>query len=761
MFDRFRRQLFIFSLLSFSILISELCAYEPLVTVGKPSLCDILYSPDGRFLAILTTSYLEILDAKTLDPVTRVAANGYQLAFSPDSSLLAIFGRYKDVIHIWHVDSETFLTTIPVFSRDVAFSPDGKYLAYADGDSVFLWDVEQRETVLELTGDPQPSSKPESSQGVKAFAFHPNSRILAVGSMRQTISLWDIQTQEIISYLELGIEYRPDVMSFSHSGELLAAIARYSSQPGYTIRLWDVSTGDSQYRSGHFSDLIFTHDDQHLLVGGGNGNLHVIETDTFDVEKISAIDRPPPASYSINNNCLESLTFHPDEARFACLINGSRICFWDVQDFSRRQKVYGYGYAHSHAEAVYLPELNRIVTGAYMNVLHFWDATTGELLETVEFYSTIEHLKACPGGKKIAIDIGLTNQIWDAATVELLHSFPVRGYAAVREIEFSPSGKYLGSMGCGGTFIWDTETGEEFTWEDERGFEINQIRTGWSEYRLLMFTPDEKQIIAIPPEQEKTVFWDIKTGEPVDEYDHIGVLARAGIDYVQARDVEGDIEFRLLKSNRLLCSIPNKLKPSKPWEIFWQRKFHPSGNVIAIRSQGEDGEPGAYEFYSVWTGELLNTISGIRDLQFAADGDYIFLVDDMMQLGLYKTDDVLGKEISGVFAVHPQDKKITTLGRIKQTQLLQNYPNPFNPETWIPYYLERDSEVTIRIYSHLGELINILPLGKKGAGTYLSRSTAAYWDGRNGAGEPVASGVYFYTVQAGEYTATRKMTVIR
>ena len=94
-----------------------------------------------------------------------------------------------------------------------------------------------------------------------------------------------------------------------------------------------------------------------------------------------------------------------------------------------------------------------------------------------------------------------------------------------------------------------------------------------------------------------------------------------------------------------------------------------------------------------------------------------------------------------------------------ETTLLANYPNPFNPETWIPYQLARNSEVSVRIYDVRGTLIRHLQLGYQLAGVYTNRSWAAYWDGRNTVGEPVASGVYFYTLTAGDFTATRKMLI--
>ena len=97
----------------------------------------------------------------------------------------------------------------------------------------------------------------------------------------------------------------------------------------------------------------------------------------------------------------------------------------------------------------------------------------------------------------------------------------------------------------------------------------------------------------------------------------------------------------------------------------------------------------------------------------------------------------------------------------EETTLLANYPNPFNPETWIPYHLADPSDVRITIYDARGAVIRHLDLGYQREGYYTSQSRAAYWDGRNTAGERVASGVYFYTLTAGDFSATRKMLILK
>ncbi len=94
-----------------------------------------------------------------------------------------------------------------------------------------------------------------------------------------------------------------------------------------------------------------------------------------------------------------------------------------------------------------------------------------------------------------------------------------------------------------------------------------------------------------------------------------------------------------------------------------------------------------------------------------------------------------------------------------ETALLPNYPNPFNPDTWIPFNLAEASEVAVRVYDVAGREVRHIDLGYRDAGFHRDRADAAYWDGRNESGEPVASGVYVYELQAGPFREMRRMLV--
>ena len=96
-----------------------------------------------------------------------------------------------------------------------------------------------------------------------------------------------------------------------------------------------------------------------------------------------------------------------------------------------------------------------------------------------------------------------------------------------------------------------------------------------------------------------------------------------------------------------------------------------------------------------------------------------------------------------------------------ETELLRNYPNPFNPETWIPYRLAEDADVSLTIYDTNGATVRSIDIGHQIAAVYDTRAKAIYWDGRNRFGEQVASGLYFYHLSAGDFSGTRRMVILK
>ena len=162
----------------------------------------------------------------------------------------------------------------------------------------------------------------------------------------------------------------------------------------------------------------------------------------------------------------------------------------------------------------------------------------------------------------------------------------------------------------------------------------------------------------------------------------------------------------------------------------------------------------------------------VKDNYFAAataDLSYrsVVQVGDTMQLIVTDSDGNIASD-AFTFEVTPPSVAeavlsvtLDSIGTPKQSELLQNYPNPFNPETWIPYRLSEDSNVSITIYDATGSVVRTFPLGFQSVGFYQDRGRAAYWDGKNASGESVASGLYFYQLTTESFQQTRRLIIVK
>ena len=228
-----------------------------------------------------------------------------------------------------------------------------------------------------------------------------------------------------------------------------------------------------------------------------------------------------------------------------------------------------------------------------------------------------------------------------------------------------------------------------------------RLRAGWQ-----AAVPEMQQQVRVP----QTLLWDINSDGVVDIQDLILVSNSFGeepAEYPKA-DINKDGSIDII--DLLLVAA----------------HFGESSNPVAPATRAEI------------LPEHLNQVNEwLAEARLADDGSHVFKQGIATLKGL----------LTGVIP--------------EKTVLLPNYPNPFNPETWIPYDLARDADVQIHIYNLKGESIRHLKVGFQTAGTYRTPSCAAYWDGRNAVGEPVASGIYFYTFQAGQFKATRQMVILK
>ena len=374
--------------------------------------------------------------------------------------------------------------------------------------------------------------------------------------------------------------------------------------------------------------------------------------------------------------------------------------------------------------------------------------------------SDIESVAFSPDGTILAAgDLDNTIQLWDPVTGQ--HKDTLTGHTDfIRNIVFSPDGNTLASASQDETVrLWDVPTGQ-----------LKNTLTGhdWNVFGVV-FSPDGRTLAS--GGYDKIVrLWDVPTGQLKDT---------------------------LVGHTEAVRSVA----------------FNPDGTTLA--SAGYDGTVLLWEFTSTTEPSLLGDVNrdgvvNILDVMFVGsnlgqmgqnnadvNGDGVVDILDLVQVaGMFSETTIsaapmvslspekrergsssnLNRDMIQTWLdmAHAADdgslvyrRGIAVLEQLlaalppQETVLLPNYPNPFNPETWIPYRLAHAADVTLTIYDTEGAPVRQFDLGYQSAGTYTNKTKAAYWDGRLETGEPVASGVYFYSLSAGDYSATRKMLILK
>ena len=298
-------------------------------------------------------------------------------------------------------------------------------------------------------------------------------------------------------------------------------------------------------------------------------------------------------------------------------------------------------------------------------------------------------------------------RLWNVNTGH--HLITLTENARIYSIAFSPDGKTLVSGGQLQTCLWDVSTGQRRETFRGHALAVNAVAFSPDGATLASGSYDGTVLLwelAPTPVEPKKLAADVNNDGIVNIIDLTLVASNFGKRGETAADVNGDGVVNIVD----LTLVAGAFGDTAAAPELWSRQLE----IAPTRADLE-----------AWLREA-------RQMN---------LTDPTFQRGILILEQLLA-------SLTP-----------KETALLPNYPNPFNSETWIPYQLAVAADVSIAIYAADGSLVRTLALGHQAAGVYKSRSRAAYWDGKNELGEPVASGVYFYTLTAGDFTATRKMLI--
>ena len=616
-----------------------------------------------------------------------------------------------------------------------------------------------------------------------AVAFSPDGQYLAVSSK---IGIW---LYDATTYQEIGLLFNTDKVSalaFSHDGTLLSGIASNivsagdnGSAKSQRIHLWDVERKKKVDTFGKGNRALEFSPNGRIIASGYFTSVYLWNVETQqEIVRFSHEDFVNSISFSPNGNLLAS---------------GSRdniIKLWNV---TTGQNIATFTHKSSVYSVEFSPDGKTLASASYDSTIKLWDIATGTESITIQRRYPVTDVTFSPDGKTLAwTSDGII--LWEVATLTRIVSFEGGGSS----IAFSPDGKSLVSVSDYGSSvkIWDIETGNTIELEHTRHKYSERTINAPADFFLPL--KEGSHLIHIPL-KVTTVNGIPQTIETIgDLYDALGgsqnvrsLATRNSSNFWQYDIYSGASDAGTLADKKLTDDMGIMAHMSSPITLVLQGDALGTNGRSSITLHGlniEDSNviyPPPPNLIGIPLKDpRIQKVSDLFSLDGIRDNVTSITIEDN---GTYKDitgvddpDDIL---ITGgqAFTLYARKSAIITICGEKwtnerptfaapsivsainhvETSLLPNYPNPFNPETWIPFRLAEDVDVTLTIYDVSGCVIRTLDIGYSKAGAYESRDKAIYWDGRNDLGEDVASGVYFYTLTAGEYFATRKMLILK
>lgn len=666
----------------------------------------IVFSPDSATLASEgSDSTLRLWDVATATHKVTLSKNARgisTLLFSPDGNTL-IRGDTNYDVQVWDVITGKRVIEFDALSLQcIAISLDGSTLAIGGFSGLHLWDVATGTHIAELG---------RSFSWVSSVAFSPDGSTLASGGIDE-LYLWDVESRTRKMSID-GHTSGVAGMALSPNGNILATSGRDN------IHLWDPITGEYRkliYGRGwltpHF-DLVFS-PDGNTLASLSFGAIHLWDVSNYT--HIAALTKwygHGQKSMSTTTQKYSSIAFSPDGNLLAAAHEDSTVHLW----YKGRTYIDALiGHTDKVTSIAFSRDNRTLVSGSYDGTVRFWDFTSQSNIETFSGHTDKVHSVAFKPDESIVASGSEDNTIilWDVATgnPSVIHTEHTNG---IHKLTFSNDGKTL--ISCGNwedpiIQIWDVTTSELIT-------DITAHTRGGP---IVVFSPDGRTLIS--GSREGTILL----------WDYPAIIGTENETEQLAEDVNRDGSVNLQDL------------------IFVASQFGQTGDDSAADVNG-DGIVNIADILLV--AAALTNENGAPSLE-PASIELISATEVEQWLSqTWQVNTNIPKFQKGIAVLEGLLAVLTP----KKTALLSNYPNPFNPETWIPYQLANPADVTLRIYATDGQLVRTLVLGNQSAGNYQNRNKAAYWDGKNEFGEPVASGVYFYTLSAGNFTATRRMVI--
>ncbi len=658
-----------------------------------------------------------------------------------------------------------------------AFSPDGRTVAANKWDApIRLWDVETGALKRELEA---------VIEEVESLVFSHDGRLVA-GAGEEGVYIWDAATGELktrfktpVDSLDRGILYPRDYrIAFLSDNRSIASLTRtiHDRQDIAVVHVWDAETGQNLLEFGGYLTGARFAPDGSALAARNDGKASLWDLRTGE-ELIEFEEGFGPSGFSPDSRFMAASRYDRES-------DTRTIQIWDVKarDLASVIENRDQYYILLSSNGLLLTRMIMVLRAAEFTRMDIQGRETAQF--SVAGTSEIESLSFSPDGLFVASscnDIWLTDEgirIWDVSTAE--EKRHIRTYS--EPSIFSPDGRTVAGVSHDDTIgVWDAETGEQIV-------ELN----GYSPSSFA-YSPDGKTLAFddAVKKQEVVRFLDISTGKAEETLMSPSrwisklTFSRDG-SLLAASGSEEKVYLWDMETREILRTVEG-------FGYVHALALSPSGESIAVA--GEDSVARVWSAKNgALTGKMIGHEGAVHALAYSPDGQRIASggKDGTVRIWSAKTF-ALKKTLRGhvgwvnAVAFSPDSKSLVSGGKdgrvllwrfedqpvlwsdvkrpnsplLLKNALLPNYPNPFNPETWIPFDLAQESAVTITIYDSAGQTVRRLELGKLPAGSYRAKEKAAYWDGRDALGAPAASGVYFVRIEAGSFSETRRMVLLK
>jgi len=432
-----------------------------------------------------------------------IMGGGFDLAFHPDSRLLAI-PSCDNTIQVWDTSRGRKVLTVRGHTGrvlSIAFSPHGRRLASTSEDkTVRVWDTITGRELLHLGGH---------KERVITVAFSPDGQRLASASgeteKHGEVKIWDVDSgQMLFSFAGQAVPVSSDLvrLAFSPDGRRFA-----SGSVDNTVKVWELMTGDEVHTlSSHTNPILhatFSPDGRRLISAGRDRLVNV--WDLGDAER-----RESAPSWTLGDFSLSvwAIALSPDGCRLAI---GGPTADGNVRvyDLTTRKLLLTLRGETRVISLAFSPDGRRLASAGYDRIIRLWDTTTGhEVLALRGHAAQLGRVLFSPDGQRLAsASADGTVRVWDASPFDENANPKIRTISGhdgeFFGVTFSPDNRLLASASTDGAIkLWDPQTGEEV-----RGFH------GHNEAALCVaFSPDGQRLLSGSMDRTARL-WDTRTGE--------------------------------------------------------------------------------------------------------------------------------------------------------------------------------------------------------------------------------------------------------